>query len=84
MFGAMFQMLAERLEALVPERSCVAVVLPNEDVVPHSNHAVVSAPFGFTDPLSTAAVCVMPDALEVVTEGADASVPPVVNESVAP
>ena len=48
----------------------------NVELVPHSNHAVVSVPFGFTEPLSVAAETVMDDAPAVVAVGATALVPP--------
>jgi len=41
----------------------------NVELVPHSNHAVVSVPFGFTEPLSVAAETVMDDAPAVVAVG---------------
>jgi hypothetical protein len=43
-------------------------------LVPHSNHVVVAAPFGFTVPFSVAPLVVMDPAAVVVTVGSTAGV----------
>jgi hypothetical protein len=44
-------------------------------LVPHSNHAFVARPFGFTLPFSTAPLAVTPVAAVVVTVGGGAVAP---------
>ena len=59
-------------EALVPEPAdCAVVAVKVESVldVPHSNHAVVETPFGFTVPFIVAELVVTELAAVVVTVG---------------
>ena len=63
--------------ALVPEPIDCDVVLVYVDsvlLVPHSNHAVVDAPFGFTVPFNVAALEVTELAAVVVAVGRTAAV----------
>ena len=55
------------LDTLPPEKVCV--VLPYDEVVPHSNHPVVAAPLGLTVPLRVADVELTDVAALVVTVG---------------
>ena len=46
--------------ALVPDpidHETVELYVDNPLLVPHSNHAVVARPFGFTEPFNVAVVC---------------------------
>jgi hypothetical protein len=52
--------------------------------VPHSNHAVVDAPFGFTFPFSVAELEVAPLAARVVTVGTGTEAACVVTLIIAP
>jgi hypothetical protein len=63
--------------AVVPDPAACRVVLVNVVsvlLVPHSNHAFVDAPFGFTVPFSVAPVVVTALAAVVVTVGRTALV----------
>jgi hypothetical protein len=63
--------------AVVPEPTdCCEVEVKLESVleVPHSNHAIVGDPFGFTDPFVTAELVVTELAPIVVTDGGFAPV----------
>jgi len=58
--------------SLVPEPIDWDVVVLYDDkllLVPHSNHAVVVTPFGFTEPFSVVVVANTADAVEVVAAG---------------
>jgi hypothetical protein len=71
-------------EALVPDPTDCAVVAVNVESVldvPHSNHAVVDAPFGFTLPFIVAELVVTELAAVVVTDGEFA---PVVKLNIVP
>ena len=70
------------LDPLPPEKVCV--VLPYDDVVPHSNHPVVDAPFGLTLPLSVAEEEATDVAALVVTVGFVTAVADVVKDISSP
>ena len=74
-------------DAVVPDPiDCEVVDVYVDSVldVPHSNHAVVEAPFGFTLPFKLAALEVTPLAAEVVTVGNATDAAPVVKLTIAP
>ena len=58
---------------------------PSEGEVPYSNHALVEAPLGFTEPLNVALVWEMEEAERVAAKGAiESALPAVVNVRVFP
>jgi hypothetical protein len=64
-------------EALVPDPAdCAVVAVKVESVldVPHSNHAVVEAPFGLTVPFTVAELVVTEPAAAVTTAGSNGTV----------